>query len=57
MKDEPSDPNELRNAAVRAQIRAELAELEKYEAQHGAFPALARAHYAERDSDAESRGD
>jgi hypothetical protein len=38
MKDEPSDPNELRNAA-------------------GAFPALARAHYAERDSDAESRGD
>ncbi len=34
--------------ALRAEIRDELAALEKYEAQHGSFPELVRAHY-ERD--------
>jgi hypothetical protein len=58
MKDEPFKPNELcRNRVLRDQIRAEIAELERYEAQHGSFPVLARAHYAERDSDAGSRDD
>jgi antitoxin CcdA len=30
---------------LRAEIRDELAALEKYEAQHGSFPELVRAHY------------
>lgn len=34
--------------ALRAEIRDELAVLEKYEAEHGSFPELVRAHY-ERD--------
>ena len=34
--------------ALRAEIRDELAALEKFEAQHGSFPELVRAHY-ERD--------
>ena len=37
--------------ALRAEIRDELAALEKYEAQHGSFPELVRAHY-ERDDGA-----
>jgi post-segregation antitoxin (ccd killing protein) len=40
-----------RNEAIRAQIRDELAALERFEAQHGSFPELARAHY-ERDDGA-----
>ncbi len=31
--------------ALRAQIREELAEIERFEAQHGSFPDLVRAHY------------
>jgi post-segregation antitoxin (ccd killing protein) len=34
--------------ALRAEIRDELAALEKYEAEHGSFPELVRAHH-ERD--------
>jgi antitoxin CcdA len=37
-----------RSEALRAEIRDELAALERYEAQHGSFPELVRAHY-ERD--------
>ena len=37
--------------ALRAEIRAEFAALERYEAEHGSFPELARAHY-ERDDGA-----
>ena len=37
--------------ALRAEIRNELAALERYEAQHGSFPDLVRAHY-ERDDGA-----
>lgn len=37
--------------ALRAEIRDELAALERYEAQHGSFPELVRAHY-ERDDGA-----
>jgi post-segregation antitoxin (ccd killing protein) len=37
--------------ALRAEIRSELAALERYEAQHGSFPELVRAHY-ERDDGA-----
>lgn len=37
--------------ALRAEIRDELAALERYEAQHGSFPDLVRAHY-ERDDGA-----
>jgi antitoxin CcdA len=40
-----------RSDAIRAQIRDELAALERFEAQHGSFPELARAHY-ERDDGA-----
>ena len=40
-----------RDEAIRAQIRDELAALERFEAQHGSFPELARAHY-ERDDGA-----
>lgn len=36
--------------ALRAEIREELAALEKYEGQHGSFPELVRAH--ERDDGA-----
>jgi hypothetical protein len=45
VKDEHFGPN---TAALRTEIRNELAALERYEAQHGSFPALVRAHY-ERD--------
>jgi post-segregation antitoxin (ccd killing protein) len=39
----------LRRAkAVREEIREELAALERFEAEHGSFPEIARAHY-ERD--------
>jgi post-segregation antitoxin (ccd killing protein) len=37
--------------ALRTEIHAELAALERYEAQHGSFPKLVRAHY-ERDDGA-----
>lgn len=37
--------------ALRAEIRDELAALERYEAQYGSFPELVRAHY-ERDDGA-----
>ena len=40
-----------RSEALRAEIRNELAALEKFEAQHGSFPELVRAHY-ERDDGA-----
>ncbi|HSZ09663.1 MAG TPA: type II toxin-antitoxin system CcdA family antitoxin [Steroidobacteraceae bacterium] len=40
-----------RSEALRAEIRDELAALERYEAQHGSFPDLVRAHY-ERDDGA-----
>jgi post-segregation antitoxin (ccd killing protein) len=40
-----------RREALRAEIRNELAALEKYEAQHGSFPEFVRAHY-ERDDGA-----
>jgi antitoxin CcdA len=40
-----------RSEALRAEIRGELAAVEKYEEQHGSFPELVRAHY-ERDDDA-----
>jgi post-segregation antitoxin (ccd killing protein) len=36
---------------LRAEIRDELASLEKYEAEHGSYPELVRAHY-ERDDGA-----
>ena len=36
---------------LRAEIRDELAALERYEAEHGSFPELVRAHY-ERDDGA-----
>jgi post-segregation antitoxin (ccd killing protein) len=38
-----------RSEALRAEIRDELAALEKYEAQHGSFPELVRAHYEHDD--------
>jgi post-segregation antitoxin (ccd killing protein) len=38
-----------RSEALRAEIRDELAALEKYEAQHGSFPELVRAHYEHGD--------
>ena len=37
--------------ALRAEIRDELAALERYEAEHGSFPEFVRAHY-ERDDGA-----
>jgi post-segregation antitoxin (ccd killing protein) len=37
--------------ALRAEIRDELAALEKYEVEHGSFPELVRSHY-ERDDGA-----
>jgi post-segregation antitoxin (ccd killing protein) len=37
--------------ALRAQIQAELESIEKFEAAHGSFPELVRAHY-ERDDGA-----
>ncbi len=37
--------------ALRAEIREELAALERYEAEHGSFPELVRAYY-ERDDGA-----
>ena len=37
--------------ALRAEMRDELATLERYEAEHGSFPELVRAHY-ERDDGA-----
>jgi post-segregation antitoxin (ccd killing protein) len=40
-----------RSEALRAEIREELAALERYEAQHGSYPELVRAHY-ERDDGA-----
>jgi post-segregation antitoxin (ccd killing protein) len=40
-----------RSEALRAEIRDELAALERYEAQHGSFPDLVRAH-DERDDGA-----
>ena len=40
-----------RSEALRAEICGELAALEKFEAQHGSFPELVRAHY-ERDDGA-----
>ena len=40
-----------RSEALRAEIRNELAALEKFEAKHGSFPELVRAHY-ERDDGA-----
>jgi antitoxin CcdA len=40
--------NGLREA-LRAEIRNELADLERYEAEHGSFPELARAHYESDD--------
>ena len=40
-----------RSEALRAEIHDELAALERYEAQHGSFPDLVRAHY-ERDDGA-----
>ena len=41
----------LLREALRAEIRGELAALERYEAKHGSFPELVRAHY-ERDDGA-----
>jgi post-segregation antitoxin (ccd killing protein) len=41
----------LLREALRAEIRGELAALERYEAEHGSFPELVRAHY-ERDDGA-----
>jgi antitoxin CcdA len=38
-----------RSEALRAEIRDELAALERYEAQHGSFPDLVRAHYEHDD--------
>jgi post-segregation antitoxin (ccd killing protein) len=35
--------------ALRAEIRSELTDLEKYEAEHGSFPELVRAHYEDDD--------
>ena len=35
--------------ALRAEIRDELAALEKYETEHGSFPELVRAHYVRDD--------
>ncbi|HEX3950223.1 MAG TPA: type II toxin-antitoxin system CcdA family antitoxin [Steroidobacteraceae bacterium] len=35
--------------ALRAEIREELTALERYEAQHGSFPELVRAHYERED--------
>ena len=40
-----------RSEALRAEIRDELAALERFETQHGSFPELVRAHY-ERDDGA-----
>jgi post-segregation antitoxin (ccd killing protein) len=40
-----------RREALRVEIRDELMALEKYEAQHGSYPELVRAHY-ERDDGA-----
>ena len=40
-----------RREVLRAEIRDELAALERYEVQHGSFSELARAHY-ERDDGA-----
>ena len=40
-----------RSQVLRAEIRGELAAVEKYEEQHGSFAELVRAHY-ERDDDA-----
>ena len=40
-----------RSEALQAEIRDELAALERYEAQHGSYPELVRAHY-ERDDGA-----
>lgn len=40
-----------RSEALKAEIRDELAALEKFEAQHGSYPELVRAHY-ERDDGA-----
>ena len=37
--------------ALRAEIREEMASLERYEARHGSFPEMVRAHY-ERDDGA-----
>ena len=37
--------------ALRAEIREELAALERFEARHGSFPEMVRAHY-ERDDGA-----
>jgi antitoxin CcdA len=34
-----------RGELLRAEIQNELAALERYEAQHGSFPELVRAHY------------
>jgi hypothetical protein len=44
------------NEALRAEIRDELAALEKYEAENGSFPAFVRAHY-EGDPSVRSRAD
>jgi hypothetical protein len=44
------------SASLRAEIRDELAALERYEALHGSFPALVRAHDA-RDSSVGSQAD
>jgi post-segregation antitoxin (ccd killing protein) len=41
----------LLREALRTEIRGELAALERYEAEHGSFPELVRAHY-ERDDGA-----
>jgi post-segregation antitoxin (ccd killing protein) len=35
--------------ALRAEIRDELAALDRYEAEHGSFPDLVRAHYERED--------
>ena len=43
-----SEEAQRRGDALRAAVRDELAALERYEAQHGSFPELMRAHY-ERD--------
>jgi antitoxin CcdA len=40
-----------RGEALLAELREDMAAVEKYEEQHGSFPELVRAHY-ERDDDA-----
>ena len=43
-------------AKYQAEIREELAALGRYEAQHGSYPELVRAHYEPDDTAAEAAG-